>query len=241
MLKDIAVKTMRIAILQPGYLPWLGFFDQMRRCDRFVIYDDVQYTRRDWRSRNRIKTRDGAQWLTVPVVSRGRYHQLINETEIDYSQNWVRKHLGAIQASYAQATFFDKYYPGLAEIMNSSPRRLLDLDIAIIRLCADWLGIATELLFSSDLNVEGASSERLVNICRRLGANRYLTGDAARDYLDEALFAAAEVEVEYHGYEHPCYRQLHGEFIPYLSVIDLRFNNGPESLAILSGEVRRKL
>lgn len=225
---------MRITILQPGYLPWLGFFDQMRRSHRFVIYDDVQYTRRDWRSRNRIKTRAGAQWLSVPVINRGRYTQLINEAEIDYSQDWTRKHLGAIKASYAPAPFFSHYYSELAELYAAQPRLLVDLDLAIIAACARWLGISTPIVRSSQLAARGASSERLVNICRELGASEYLTGDAARAYLDEALFRDKGVKIEYHGYHHPRYRQLHGDFIPYMSIIDLLFNHGPASLEVLS-------
>ncbi|MEW6734937.1 MAG: WbqC family protein [Acidobacteriota bacterium] len=229
---------MRIVILQPGYLPWLGFFDQLYRCDRFVIYDDVQYTRRDWRSRNRIKTPAGAHWLTVPVINRGRYQQLINKAEIDYSQDWVHKHLGSLKANYIHAPFFQHYYAGLVASLAARPERLLDLNIALIKTCADWLGINTPLILASELQVEGSSSLRLLNICQRLGAGNYLTGDAARDYLDEKLFTSAGVNIEYHGYQHPYYRQLHGSFIPYLSIIDLLFNHGPESLAILTGEKR---
>jgi hypothetical protein len=226
---------MRIVILQPGYLPWLGFFDQLRRCDCFVIYDDVQYTHRDWRSRNRIKTRSGAQWLTVPVLSRGRRYQLINETEIDYDQPWVRKHTGAIEVNYAEAEFFSCYFAELKEALCSRPRYLLELDMTIIRLCAAWLGIKTPMLYASQISVTGKSSERLLHICQHLGADHYLTGDSARDYLDEDSFRQAGITMEYHNYQHPVYKQLYGAFIPYMSIIDLFFNHGPASLAILAG------
>jgi len=228
---------MRIAILQPGYLPWLGFFDQLRRSDCFVIYDDVQYTRRDWRSRNRIKTRTGPQWLTVPIVNRGRFLQLINEAEIDYGQDWVHKHLGAVRSNYARAPFFEEYFPELTSILEARPQRLVELDLDIIRFCAKWLEIETPILLASQLMVDGTSSDRLLNICNRLGALYYLTGDAARGYLDESLFAEAGITVEYHNYRHPQYKQLHGPFVPYLSIIDLLFNHGPDSLRILSGEI----
>lgn len=227
---------MKIVILQPGYLPWLGFFDQLRRSDLFVIYDDVQYTKRDWRSRNRIKTQQGEHWLTVPVINSGRYKQLINEAEIDYSQNWTHKHLSTITSAYKNAPFFEKYYPKLAETLNAKPKYLLNLDIDIINLCASWLAIKTPLVLSSSLNVTGSSTERLVHICQKLNATHYLTGDAAQAYLDLSLFDQAAITVDYHGYQHPYYQQLYPPFIPYMSVIDLIFNHGDDSLSILSGD-----
>ena len=227
---------MRIAILQPGYLPWLGFFDQLWRSDRFVIYDDVQYTRRDWRSRNRIKTPKGELWLSVPIVNRGRFHQLINEAEIDYSQNWTHKHLGTITNSYHRTPYFEKYYPKLAEVFNLKPKYLLELDMSLIHICADWLNINAEIIFSSKLNISGNSTERLVKICQHLKATHYLTGNAAKDYLDESMFSKANIELEYHDYKHPFYKQLYPPFIPYLSIVDLLFNHGQDSLAILTRE-----
>lgn len=227
---------MRIVVLQPGYLPWLGFFDQMQRADRFIIYDDVQYTRRDWRSRNRIKSAIGAQWLTVPVINRGRFSQLINEAEIDYSQDWLRKHLGSIRASYQRAPYFADYYEPLATIMTSQPKLLLDLDLAIIQACNQWLGITTPIMLASELKVGGQSSERLFDICQKLAASHYLTGNSASDYLDVPMFTSAGIEVEYHHYQHPHYPQLYGEFIPYLSIIDLLFNCGRDSFKILVGQ-----
>jgi len=227
---------MRIVILQPGYLPWLGFFDQLHRADCFVIYDDVQYTRRDWRNRNRIKTQSGEKYLTIPIINRGRFEQLIKEAEIDYSQNWIHKHLATILTSYKRSSFFENYYPTLVEILNSKPKYLLELNIQIISACANWLAIKTPLIFSSNLEVSGSSTLRLVNICQQLKATHYLTGDAASSYLDNNLFDQAGIKIEYHGYKHPFYKQLYPPFIPYMSIIDLLFNHGDESLAILSGK-----
>lgn len=227
---------MQIVVLQPGYIPWLGFFDQMRRCDLFIVYDDVQYTRRDWRSRNRIKSRNGSLWLTVPVLNRGKATQLIHEARIDYSHNWVRKHLGSISASYASAPFFPVLFPQLQAILEKRHQLLLELDMDLIMLIRRWLRIEVPLEYSSKLGVGGSRSERLLRICKHVGASRYLTGDAAKDYLEVEKFKAAGIEVIYHGYRHPVYKQLHGEFIPYLSVIDLLMNHGTEGAAILAGE-----
>ncbi len=227
---------MRVVILQPGYLPWLGFFDQLRRADCFVIYDDVQYTKRDWRNRNRIKTQAEAKYLTVPIINRGRFDQLIKEAEIDYSQNWTRKHLATILANYKRTPFFENYFPTLIDILNSQTKYLLDLNIKVIRACANWLGIKTQLILSSDLSISGSSTMRLINICQHLKADYYLTGDAASNYLDKTLFDKVNIKLEYHSYKHPVYRQLYPPFLPYMSIIDLLFNHGAESLAILSNE-----
>jgi hypothetical protein len=225
---------MRVVILQPSYLPWLGFFDQLNRCDCFVIYDDVQYTRRDWRNRNRILTPQGLQWLTVPVLNKGRYHQPIAEAAIDYSQHWIRKHLTAIKLGYQHAPFFADYYPTLEQILTRAPQLLLDLNVSLIRQLAAWLGITTPLQYASPLQAQGSSTARLIDICHKLNATHYLTGNAANAYLDLAAFEAANIVVEYQNYTHPVYAQLSSEFIPFLSIIDLLFNHGPRSLAILA-------
>ncbi|MBX7222983.1 MAG: WbqC family protein [Blastocatellia bacterium] len=227
---------MKVAILQPGYLPWLGFFDQLARVDTFVLYDDVQFTRRDWRSRNRIKTPgvgEGWQWLSVPVKNRGNYHSLIHEIEVDYEQNWVRKHLGAIKAHYGKAPFFKTYFGELEALLEARPARLVDLDVSITRRCAEWLGIATPMVFSSTLTATGESTARLVAICRELGATSYLSGNAAQDYLDESLFAAVGISVEWQNYVHPTYQQQGGDFLPFMCILDLLLNCGPESLGML--------
>jgi WbqC-like protein family len=227
---------MRVVILQPSYLPWLGFFDQLHRCDCFVIYDDVQYTRRDWRNRNRILTPQGLQWLTVPVLNKGRYHQSIAEAAIDYSQHWIRKHLNAMKLGYQHARFFADYYPTIEQILTQAPNLLLDLNLRLIRQIAAWLGITTPLIYASQLQATGSSTARLVDICRKLNATHYLTGNAANAYLDLTAFEIANIVVEYQNYQHPVYTQLSREFIPWLSIVDLLFNHGRDSLAILAGQ-----
>ena len=228
---------MKCVILQPGYLPWLGFFDQMARADVFVVYDDVQYTKRDWRSRNRIKTADGIRWLTVPVLSKGRRHQMIHEAKINTERDWIHKHLASIKMDYAHATYFRSYFLSLKNILGDDHTSLLNLNMNLITCLKEALGLQTDLVFSSELHVKGKGTERLVRICRELGADEYLTGDAAADYLDEELFRRNQIKVEYHCYEHPIYPQLHGEFVPYLSVIDLLFNCGPDSLDVVTGKM----
>lgn len=227
---------MKLAILQPSYLPWLGYFDQMRRVDAFVYYDDVQYDRDGWRNRNRIRTRQGWQWLTVPVRLGGRFGSLISDVEIDNRNNWARKHIMSLQQAYARAPFVTEYLPRLEAILSRPWEKLVELNLALTEELSAMLGFRPVTRRSSELAARGEASERLLAICRELSADHYLTGDAARSYLDESLFARAGIRVEYQSYRHPVYPQVHGEFVSHLSVVDLIFNCGPESARILKGD-----
>ncbi|MFQ5880860.1 MAG: WbqC family protein [Candidatus Methylomirabilales bacterium] len=230
---------MRVVILQPSYLPWLGYFDQLYRSEVFVLYDDVQFDKHGWRNRNRIKTAAGPQWLTVPVRTGGLGPQPINRIAIVNGGGWPRKHLTALRLNYSRAPFFGEYI-GAFEALYARPwERLLDLNLAALEILTEALGLRRRVVLSSALGIPGRRLERLLQICQALGAQTYLTGDAAEGYLDGGLFAAHGIAVEFHRYRHPVYRQLHGDFIPYLSVVDLLFNAGPDSLAILThGEAR---
>ncbi|MBN2056712.1 WbqC family protein [bacterium] len=223
----------RVVILQPGYLPWLGFFDQLDLAHTFVIYDDVQYDRRGWRNRNRVKTPTGPCWLTVPVEQKGAFHQTVLSTRIAAGE-WRRKHLGTLARNYRPAPFFDRYYPAFEEILQEPFEFLVDLDLALIELIAAELGIVTTMVRSSGLSIQGGKTDRLVEICRYLGATHYLTGNAAHNYIDLGRFGECGIRVEFHDYVHPEYRQQFGAFLPYLSIVDLLFNHGPDSLDILS-------
>ena len=228
-----------VVVLQPGYLPWLGFFDQMRRADVFVYYDDVQFDKHGWRNRNRIKSPAGAHWLTVPV-RRARLDQHIRDVEIDNRAAWARKHIGTIRQFYARAPFLDRYLPELEAQLQRQWERIVELDMAVVELISGWLGLKERrIVRSSELGIEGERSQRLLNLCLHFGATRYLTGDAARSYLDVELFQQSGVEVFWQNYKHPVYPQQHGTFIPYLSALDLLLNCGDESAAILTGDAER--
>jgi hypothetical protein len=222
-----------IVVLQPGYLPWLGFFDQLRRADVFVYYDDVQYDKHGWRNRNRIKTQTGALWLTVPVRHRGLGFPRLLEVEIEPGTPWVRKHLATLREAYAAAPFLNEYLPPLEELLRRHWQRLVDLDIAVVDLMAAAFGLTRRIERSSALNIAGARSKRLLNICRHFGATTYLTGAAAGSYLDQGLFEQHGIRVEWQHFEHPVYPQLHGEFIPYLSALDLLLNCGSGAALVL--------
>lgn len=223
-------------ILQPGYLPWLGFFEQLHRSDVFVVYDDVQYDKHSWRNRNRIKTATGPQWLTVPVSFDFAAHPAVNAVRIDNGMDWRRKHLLSIRQNYSKAAFF-KDYIGLFEAAYAREwDRLLDLDMHFITSLAEALGLnGKRIVRASELGVGGGKVERLIAICENLGADVFYEGAAGRDYLRTADFEPHGIKLEFQDYPHPVYRQCHGEFVPYLSVVDLLFNCGPESLGILIG------
>lgn len=230
---------MRISILQPGYIPWLGFFEQMHKCDIFVLYDDVQYDKHGWRNRNRIKTANGIQWLTVPVSVSLSEPAIVREVRIDNSTNWRKKHLQSIRQNYSKAPFYRDHIGLFEEALTAEWELLVDLDIYIIEKLATMLGISTRMVRSSELDIpRGDKVERLVDICRIFNADTFYEGAAGRDYIDTDLFARQGIGVEFQDYVHPVYQQLYGQFVPYLSIIDLLFNHGDESLSILTGTRR---
>jgi hypothetical protein len=227
------IKSMRVTILQPSYLPWLGFFEQMHRSDQFVLYDDVQFTRRDWRNRNRIRVQEGSVWLTVPVIQKNKYEQSLLETKIDNSTPWKRKHLETIRCHYSKAPFFDLHFPWCEKIFNSEWNFLLDLSLETIQYLKGQLKINTPLLRSSELGGTGDKTDRLISICKQLGATQYLSGESARNYISEKDFSDQGIELEYQEYQHPEYPQRYKGFVPFLSTIDLLFNCGDKSLKFL--------
>ncbi|HUI22524.1 MAG TPA: WbqC family protein [Methylocella sp.] len=224
-----------IAILQPGFLPWLGFFDQMLRCDIFVYYDDVQFDKHGWRNRNRIKAPSGPLWVTIPVLHSGKQGQRIIDTEVDNNKSWARKMIATIRQNYVRAPHLAFYLPELELVLAAPWRFLVDLDLAVADLMCRWFEVKRPVFRASALGIPGGKSSRLLSICQHFSATRYLSGNAAQDYLDVALFEDAGIAVEWQNYRHPTYPQLHGDFIPYLSALDLVLNAGRDSISILRG------
>ena len=224
---------MRVTILQPSYLPWLGFFEQMSRSDKFVLLDDVQYTRRDWRNRNKVRVKEGWVWLTVPVQQKSRFSQSLLETRIDNSVSWRRKHLETLRQHYCKAPFFEKYFPRCQQVYEKDWTFLFDLCLETINLIKEEMGIETPLLRSSEMKPGGEKTERLVSMCRELGATHYLSGESGSNYIAEEDFSSQGIALEYQNYEHPVYPQRYTGFVPHLSAIDLLFNCGEQSLGIL--------
>ncbi len=230
-------EIMKVAISQPTYLPWLGYFDLIDQVDIFVLLDSVQFQRQSWQHRNRLKTPSGLQWLTVPVMFRGRFGQLINQVEIRDVGFW-RNHLRAIELNYRRTPFFDRYFEELSSRIKmwcSSSALMADLDIHLIEWFMDVLGIQTKVLLSSDLKRPGRRMDLLSNICTSLGAKQYVSplGSAAYLLQEVSVLLDKGVDVVFQHYEHPKYRQSFPPFCPYASILDLLFNEGERSLEIL--------
>lgn len=228
---------MIVSIHQPNYLPWLGFFNKLLRSDIMVIFDNVQFPRgKTVISRTAIKTPTGSQWLTVPV--KGKSELLpIREVQLVENQAWVRKHLKSLEANYGRAPYFDRYYPQLAGYYQGEHTCLAELNSGLISLLAGFLGATTKLVRASELQPEANAGglDRILGICRTLGATEYLTGQGAgsQRYMDEEAFKKLGIKVVLQDFVHPVYSQLWGGFIPKLSVLDLLFNHGPAASGIL--------
>lgn len=224
---------MKCAIMQPTYLPWLGYFELMADSDCFVYFDDVQFVKKSWQQRNRIKSVTGELMLSVPVLKKGELEQKINQARINNLERWQHKHLASIEKNYAKAPYLDRYLGGLREIYRESHDRLVDLNVSLIEFLRRELGIATPTVFSSDLEPQGGRNQRIVDICRKVGADTLYDAAGAAEILDHGVFAEAGIRLLFQHYRHPVYRQLHGEFIPYLSALDLLLNEGERSAEII--------
>ncbi|MBI4619828.1 MAG: WbqC family protein [Desulfobacterales bacterium] len=232
-----AKKTSVIGILQPGYLPWLGFFEQLYRSDVFVIYDDVQYDRNGWRNRNRIKTANGMQWLTIPVHCKFEDHPLVSNIKIDNKTNWGKKHLLSLKINYSKSPFFSKYIDIFEDAYSRMWGNLIDINMHFILELSRCLGLSSKkIIRSSTLNITGEKTDRLIKICKMFSVDVFYEGSAGKNYIDENLFNSQGIRIEYQNYNHPVYKQLYGDFMPYLSVVDLLFNHGDESLSILTNK-----
>jgi hypothetical protein len=217
----------RVAIIQSNYVPWKGYFDIIGLVDEFILYDEAQYTKNDWRNRNRIKTRQGIRWLTIPIRQSGRFGQRVRETEVADS-GWRRKHWASIEQSYAAAPFFAMYrsqlevaYLGSAETMLSAINR------TFIELVCRFLNIRTRISWSHEYEGGSDRTDRLVSLCKAVQGTEYLSGPAARDYLDQQAFERAGIALRYMDYsDYPVYPQLHGAFEHAVTVLDLLFNTG---------------
>ena len=213
----------RVAIVQSSYIPWKGYFDLLRAVDEFILLDDVQFTRRDWRSRNQIKTRQGLTWLTIPVRSKGLYLQQIQETRVA-DPSWSRKHWATLLANYARTPCFEACASELEPIYRDlgTEERLSFVNHRLIAGICRFLGITTRITWSSDYGAPTGRNERLIDLCRKAGATEYLSGPSARGYVDEAMFAAAGVTVRFVDYSgYPEYPQPYPPFVHHVTMLDL--------------------
>ncbi len=228
-----------IAFHQPVYLPFAGFFQKMARADEFAFMDFVQLSKQSWQVRNRIKTQEGALWLTVPVYVKGRHVQLIRDARIAEG-TWRRKHWEAIRQNYGKAPYFRDYADFFADVYGRSWEWLADLNLHLIDGMRRLLGVTTPVVDVKEMSFEGTKSDLVVDMCKKLGATAYLSSDGEAAYIDKEKFDAAGLKQSYLRWEPTPYPQLFGDFIPNLSAIDLLLNCGPKSLDVVMGKRLRK-
>lgn len=221
------------AIHQPNYIPWLGYFYKIAKCDTFVVLDNVQLANRGFTNRNKVKSPTGELWLTLPVDSGVR----INEAKIKNHIDWKSHHINVLNHNYKRAQYFSNYIDDLIQLYNMDWEYMCGLNVEIIKYILKKLGLERRVISASSLNVEGKSTELLLNICKEINADTYLSGVGGKKYLEESRFQQEGINLAYSHFQHPVYRQLWGDFIPNLSVLDLLFNCGDSSLDyILLGE-----
>ena len=218
------------AIMQPTYFPWLGLFDLIDRSDVFVFLDDVQIIKRSWDARNRIKSANGELYLTVPVKKKHRDEMCFNNTEINYEEKWVKKHLKSLELSYRKAPYFQEVYEFVQNILLRQYASLAELNIATIRSIAEKWEVNVDFRKSSDLNVKGKRDQLLVEICETLGIHYYISPQGSAEYIEKdrpaGHFSESSVKLVYQNFKHPFYSQLWGEFTSHLSIIDALMNCG---------------
>ncbi|MCD7880978.1 MAG: WbqC family protein [Clostridiales bacterium] len=221
----------KVAILQSNYIPWKGYFDLINMVDEFILYDDMQYTRRDWRNRNKIKTFGGVKWLTIPVDVKGKFYQMINETRV-MDHKWAEEHWKSLHMNYARAPHFKELAPMLEDLYGQAAGMdyLSDINYLFLTNICRYLGIETKITWSSDYTLADGKTERLVELVKSAGGGYYLSGPAAKDYIVDECFEQAGIQLDYMNYDgYPEYPQLHGDFVHTVSILDLLFQEGPDA------------
>lgn len=225
---------MIVSVHQPQYLPWIGYFHKIAHSDTFVFLDNVQYKKREFQNRNKIRTKDGWFWLTVPVITKARYTQKIKDVLIDNTSRWGKKHWQNIEISYSKAKYFNEYSKFFKSLYEKDWNKLIDLNICIIKFILKMLEIKIPIYYESNLNIEGEKTTRIINICKKLKADTYLSGIGAKEYLMEEEFVQAGIKLIYQDFKHPLYNQVYPGFEPFMATIDLLFNNGKETKSFLA-------
>jgi hypothetical protein len=223
----------RVGIIQSNYLPWRGYFDFIASVDLFIFHDDLQYTKNDWRNRNRIKTDSGLKWLSVPV-SYKHTAQLISDTRIDYSKKWWKNHINQFRENYQSAPCFVEAFSLINEILCAEIQTLSELNICLIKKICEYLGIVTPMVMSSEFHPEGKKTERLISILSKVGADTYVSGPSAESYLDKQLLHQSNIRLEYKTYNYAEYPQQHGLFENNVTILDLIANCGQDSRLLIS-------
>ena len=218
---------------QPVYLPWLGLFHKIALAETFVYFDQVQYLPKDWMNRNKIRTKNGSIWLTVPVLRKGYRDLKTSEIEINNSINWQKKHLRSISLNYKKSPYFENYIPFFEDVYSRKWEFLGDLNEYMLKWFLDELGIKVNFLNAKNFKFQGEKSSLILNMCKKLDASTYIFGTLGKDYANVHEFEKNNIKLIFQDYNHPKYSQLYSEFVSHLSIIDLLFNHGPKSLEII--------
>ena len=225
---------MKISILQPSFLPWLGYFKIIQKSDVVVFLDDVQFDKRSWQQKNIIKTVKGPLNLTIPVLTKNKFDQKINEVLIDYKKDFIKKHLTTIKQNYSKSKYFELYFDFIEKIYNQKHKYLFHLNMEFILFFMEKIfHVQKKIYFSSDLNVKTKKSQLILDICLKFNSTQYICASGSKNYLDENAFYNKKIKIEYNNYIHPHYKQLYGDFISNLSSLDLVMNEGPNSWNII--------
>jgi hypothetical protein len=229
---------MIVSIHQPNHLPYLGFFDKMAHSDVFILYDSTQYKTDDWQNRNKIRTKEGWMWLTIPI--KHNFGDVIKDVKIDNSKNWQKKHWNSIVANYAKAPYFKQYKPVFEEFYTKKWENLSEFNNALIIKISELLGLKTKIILASELmKLESKGPRALLDMCKKLGATVYLSGADGDKYITDEMkksFDKSGVKLEFQEYVHPEYKQTHPNFEKYMCILDLLFNHGSDSLNILKNK-----
>jgi len=232
---------MIITAHQSVYLPWLGLFHKIALADCYVFLDSVQYLKKDWNNRNKIKTSQGWSYLTVPVYSKNKFSQILSDVKINNNINWSNKHWKSIKLLYKKTPYFDKYAPFFEELYSKKWDFLNDLNREIMIFILKELGITTKWIEGSTLNLKGTKTDLVIDICKKLNADIYIFGALGRNYAEKDKFDRENIKIIFQDYNHPIYQQRFKDFEPYMSVIDLMFNHGKEAYnIIMEGNLSRK-
>ena len=222
-----------VMIRQPGYLPNIGFFNKIQSSDVFIHLDDAQYAKDRFDNRNKIRTKDGFEWLTVPL-KRPVFGKKLNEVLISYSNDWQKNHLNLIFENYQKTDYFSSYWNSIEHLIKKKHKKLINLNFELINFIINELKISTTIKLSSNFNTKKLKTEKLLELCNHVNTTTYISGISGKDYLDEKLFSNSGIKVVYENFIHPIYNQFHGEFIEHMSIIDLLFNVGENSSKNLS-------
>jgi|TARA_B110000238_G_C16022837_1_gene394006 protein-tyrosine phosphatase len=227
-------------ISQSNYIPWKGYFDNIAKVDEFIIYDDMQYTKRDWRNRNKIKTPQGLKWMSIPVEVKGKFFQKISETKIS-DTSWCKNHLALLKQNYSRAPFYNKEISFVEELYFTSfdLETISEINYHFISNICNYLNINTKISFSNDYPLlEEGKTERLIELCKQVKAKVYYTGSAAKNYIDPALFEIENIDLQYFDYSgYKEYNQLFGDFEHSVSILDLIFNEGSNAKKYLKSYI----